>query len=74
MELLEAMKKEEIITTDLNTRFFHLSTIITRHRNNIETLKNSGGGWLQTRDEIGNHIVNFFKALYSSLVQMGMER
>lgn len=77
MELSEAMKKEEIIwkqksrinwltTTDLNMSFFHLSTIIRRRRNNIETLKNSGGGWLHNRDEIGNHIVNFFKELYSS--------
>lgn len=74
---MEAMKQEECIwkqksriewlaTTDLNTRYFHLSTIIRRRRNNIEMLKTGEGGWITERDQIGNHVVDFFQKLYDS--------
>lgn len=59
--LLQAiMKKEEdlwrsksriqwLTTTNLNTRFFHLSTIIRRDRNDVNILQNSAGLWHSDR-------------------------
>lgn len=76
-DLLEALKREESIwkqnsriswltTSDLNTWYFHLSTIIRHRWNNIEALKNHDGVWFQDKESIGNIMVDYFQHLYSS--------
>lgn len=82
MDLLEELKREESIwkqksrvtwltTTDLNMKFFHLSTIIQPKRNNIDALKIGNGVWLRERDDIGAHMVDFFQRLYTSEMPSG---
>lgn len=77
MDLAKALKKEECLwkqksrirwlaTSDLNTRFFHLSTIIRQRHNSIKSLKNEERCWLQSRAKVGSHIINFFHKLYQS--------
>jgi len=51
---------------ELNTRFFHTSTLIRRRRNSINLLKSPLGGWLTERSEIGACFVNNFKSFFSS--------
>lgn len=59
-------RKEWITTSDLNTKHFHLSTIIQRRCNAIEFLKIEDDSWISSWDQIGDHIVHFFQALFSS--------
>lgn len=77
VDLLEASKQEECIwtqkskitwlaTLDINTRFFHLSTIIRMCKNNIEILKNDTRQWIQERRNIGTYIIGYFQRLFSS--------
>lgn len=49
---------------DRNSKFFHLSTIIRRTRNNIDAMKNDAGPWILNTKEIGQHFVNKFKELF----------
>lgn len=55
-----------LTTFDLNTKYFHLSTIIRRRRNSIENILSSMREWLKKRDSIGHHMVTFFQSLYTS--------
>lgn len=55
-----------LMTPNLNTHYFHLSTLIRRRKNSIEALKNERGHWLQGREVIGSHIVDYFSNLFSS--------
>lgn len=75
-EYQEYLKREEIlwhqksqiqwlITPDLNTRFFHLSTIIRRCSNLIDFLKTNQGTWISDRTEIGSNFQSFFIELFS---------
>lgn len=61
IQLLKKQQDEELLwkqksritwmrTPDLNTRFFFLSTITRRCRNNIDALRNADGVWLHERD------------------------
>lgn len=76
-QLQEEMKREEMLwhqksrinwltTKDLNTKHFHVSTLIRRRRNCIEALQTAGGRWLQRRKEIGDLFVQHFKDIYKS--------
>ena len=59
---------------DKNSKFFHLSTIIWRRRNAIDAIKADDGEWITCKDEIRNHIVSKFQALYTSkLVSFSLE-
>ncbi|XP_075633855.1 uncharacterized protein LOC142606378 [Castanea sativa] len=49
---------------DRNTSFFHVSTIVRRHRNKIRCLKDAGGNWLTNEVEIKDYIRNSYKKLY----------
>lgn len=51
---------------DLNTRYFHLTTLIRRRRNVIEYLKTPNGTWLDSQQNVGDHICNYFQQLFSS--------
>lgn len=75
--LQELLKREEIIwrqksrvqwltSFDLNTRSFHLSTIIKMRCNSIDFLKNENGEWLFGREEIGDCFCRFYQNLFTS--------
>ncbi|KAK3037266.1 hypothetical protein RJ639_029678 [Escallonia herrerae] len=51
---------------DLNTKFFHLSTLVRRRRNTIDFIKNSDGAWISKREDIGNCLVINFQQLFLS--------
>jgi len=51
---------------DLNTKYFHLSTLIKRRRNAIDFLKLNTGTWISDRRVIGNSFCNHFANLFSS--------
>jgi hypothetical protein len=51
---------------DLNTRFFHTSTLIRRRRNAIDLLHTSHDGWLSDRTDIGGCFVSHFKDIFTS--------
>jgi hypothetical protein len=50
----------------LNTKYFHVSTLIKRRRNAIDFLKLSSGAWVSDRRNIGNCLSRHFKELFSS--------
>ncbi|CAN1318107.1 LINE-1 retrotransposable element ORF2 protein [Linum perenne] len=51
---------------DRNTRFFHLSTIQRRRRNDITRLKRDDGVWIDEPREVKNHVKNFFHKLFKA--------
>ena len=51
---------------DLNTRFFHTSTIIKRRRNAIDFLKLPSGSWSSNRQVIGNCFIDHFRTVFTS--------
>lgn len=48
-----------------NSKFFHLSTIIKRHRNNINLIKDEGN-WIQGDKEIAAYFKKQFDNIFSS--------
>uniref|UniRef100_A0A2N9IIB3 Reverse transcriptase domain-containing protein n=1 Tax=Fagus sylvatica TaxID=28930 RepID=A0A2N9IIB3_FAGSY len=50
----------------LNTKFFHVSTIIRRRKNAIDFLKNENNEWLSNRNDIGSSFVQFYQNLFTS--------
>lgn len=50
---------------DRNSRFFHLTTIQRRQRNQIVKLKDENGEWQMNQDLIANTIHNHFRKLYA---------
>jgi hypothetical protein len=67
-ESLWKSKSRELWLTsvDLNTKFFHTSTLIRRRRNSIDTLHSPQLGLLINRRAIGDCFVNNFKNLFTS--------
>jgi hypothetical protein len=53
---------------DLNTRFFHTSTVIKRQRNAIDFLQLPSGLWSSERQDIGNCFTSHFKNVFNSSV------
>ncbi|XP_021771780.1 uncharacterized protein LOC110735912 [Chenopodium quinoa] len=49
---------------DRNTKFFHLSTLIRRRQNRIETLQNSQGEWLTCPKQVKSLVLDFWKSLF----------
>nr|GMD93398.1 uncharacterized protein LOC109157277 [Ipomoea batatas]GME02883.1 uncharacterized protein LOC109157277 [Ipomoea batatas] len=45
---------------DLNTKYFHNSVKARRRRNQIRRLKNDQGAWVETENEIGGIMVEYF--------------
>ncbi|KAB1203084.1 hypothetical protein CJ030_MR8G005528 [Morella rubra] len=63
LALNEELRKEEdlwrmksrdlwLTTRDLNTKYFHTSTIIRRRRNSVDFLKTEDGIWISSREEL----------------------
>jgi hypothetical protein len=67
-EILWKSKSRELwlSCTDLNTKFFHSSTIIKRRSNSVNFLKIESGSWLSDRASIGDSFVSHFTNLFSS--------
>ena len=51
---------------DLNTKFFHTSTIIKRRFNAVNFLKTDSGSWFSDRASIGASFISHFTNLFSS--------
>jgi hypothetical protein len=47
-------REQWLTCKDLNTKFFHLSTLIKRRRNAIDFLKLPTGAWISDRQTIGD--------------------
>lgn len=54
-----------LTTSDLNTLFFYLSTVVRRRRNSIDALKDDRCEWLNDREAIGNHMLHHFQYLFA---------
>lgn len=55
-----------LTTKDLNTKHFHLSTIIRRRSNRIDAIKTSTGHWKYHRKHIGDLFLQHFKDIYKT--------
>ncbi|KAK3035052.1 hypothetical protein RJ639_034842 [Escallonia herrerae] len=51
---------------DLNTKFFHLSTIIRRRKNSIDLIKDKDGKWISSCEGIGICLTEHFQNLFQS--------
>lgn len=49
----------------MNTKFFHLSTLIRRRRNMIDCLMNNNGEWVSNKEELIGMAVNYYSKLFS---------
>jgi hypothetical protein len=63
-------KETWLTCKDLNTRFFHTSTIIKRRRNAIDFLKLPSGSWSSKRQDIGNCFTTHFRNVFTSSVSI----
>jgi hypothetical protein len=65
-------KSKEVWLTckDLNTKFFHTSTIIKRRRNAIDFLKLPSRIWSSERQTIGNSFTTHFKELFYEMLSL----
>jgi hypothetical protein len=59
-------KEQWLTSSDLNTRFFYLSTVIRRCRNYIEFMKDEHGSWFTKREDIGQCFCRNFVKLFNS--------
>jgi hypothetical protein len=77
LELEDLLVKEEIYwrnksretwltCNDLNTKYFHTSTLIKRRSNAVDFLKSDSGVWLSDRPAIGGQFVTHFSNLFST--------
>jgi hypothetical protein len=67
-EILWKFKSRETWLTckDLNTKYFHMSTLIKRHRNAIDFLKLPLGSWIFDCQLIGNAFCLHFGHLFTT--------
>jgi hypothetical protein len=76
-ELEDLLLKEEILwrsksreswltCKDLNTKYFHTSTLIRRRSNAVDFLKLDSGAWFSDRPTIGGAFVSHFSSLFTS--------
>jgi hypothetical protein len=67
--LWKSKSRENWLTCiDLNTKFFHTSTLIRRRSNAVNFLKTNTRGWISDRTEIGGNFVDHFSFLFSSTI------
>jgi hypothetical protein len=67
-EILWKSKSRELwlSCSDLNTKFFHTSTLIRKKSNAVNFLKTDSRSWLSDRATIGASFVSHFTNLFSS--------
>lgn len=49
---------------DGNTKFFHLSTLIQKRKNQIEVLQAKDGGWVTDQGRLKNMVLDYYRSLY----------
>jgi hypothetical protein len=59
-------KETWLTCKDLNTKYFHTSTLIRRRSNAINFLKLDSGVWVSSREEIGGKFIYHFTNLFTS--------
>ena len=66
-EILRKQKSRELWLKegDRNTKFFHLSTIIRRMRNNIDAIKSEEGLWATSSNQIRHLFYNSFRKIFT---------
>ena len=52
---------------DLNTKFYHASTVVKRGRNRIDALKDENGNWITNPSSLRSLIINYYNHLFSGL-------
>lgn len=83
-ELDELLRREEILWRDkanskwlqegdANTRYFHLTTIIHRRYNSINSLLSSNNVWLSHRQAIGMTFQTYYSNLFTSVEPQYLE-
>jgi hypothetical protein len=67
-EYLWRSKSREIWLTcrDLNTKYFHTSTLTRRRANAMNFLKLESGVWVSSKEEIGGNFISHFSNLFKS--------
>lgn len=67
-DLLLRQKSRELWVRegDMNTKFFHLSTVIRRRKNQIFAIKNQNNSWEYDQENIGKYFLRNFEELYTS--------
>ena len=55
---------------DRNTSYFHVNTVVRRQRNKTRCLKDGIGEWIVEEEAVKEHILNGFKRLYSTGLEM----
>ena len=55
---------------DRNTTYFHVSTVVRRHRNKIRCIKNREEEWLHEEEKIKEHIQQSFIKLYTTEMEV----
>lgn len=51
---------------DRNTSFFHVSTLVRRHRNKIKSIKNLVGEWIIEEDVVKNFIMSGYSEIFET--------
>ncbi|XP_074318276.1 uncharacterized protein LOC141655076 [Silene latifolia] len=83
-ELDEVFEQEELLwyqksridfikDGDRNTSYFHISTLVRRWKNKINSLRNNEGNWTDDPEEIKSIIVQFYKTLFTEEQQEPVE-
>ncbi|XP_042484156.1 uncharacterized protein LOC122064513 [Macadamia integrifolia] len=49
---------------DKNSKFFHLSVKMRRDRNQIRTLQNADGEWMNDQQQLSSYIVNYYEEFH----------
>ena len=55
---------------DRNTSYFHVNTVVRRQRNKTRCLKDGMGEWIVEEEVVKEHILNGFRKLYSTKLEM----
>lgn len=54
------------INGDRNTAFFHVSTLVRRHKTKIRRIKNAVGEWITNEEEIKSSILSDYQQLFKT--------
>ena len=76
-EYSEIMRQEEeywglksrlnwVAYEDQNTSFFHVSTLVRKHRNKIKSIKNLVEEWITEEDKVKNFILPGYREIYET--------
>lgn len=68
---LQKSRNEWLKYGDGNTKFFHMSTLIRRKQNRIESLKDEQGNWVDDKETLKNLATTFYKTLFTSDASTG---